>query len=101
MKISTKDNKNYTELCYIESGELFRPVNSQQVYMKLYNEACDDCWNQTESRLYNFYENPQDQELNDIYVDTRPCVDIVTGEIVFFHQDLRVVKLKYNMEIEN
>ena len=100
MKITFKDNKNQTELCYIESGGIFRPVNSQQVYMKLYNEACDDCWNQCESRLFNLYENPQDQELNDMYTETRPCVDMVTGEIVFFHQDLRVVKLNYILEVE-
>ena len=36
MKITTKDHKNYTELWYIESGEIFRPVNSQQTYMRLY-----------------------------------------------------------------
>ena len=100
MKITTKDHKNYTELFHIESGEVFRPVNSQNVYMKLYNETCDDCWNECESRLFDFYENPQDREINDIVRDTRPCVDMVTGEIVFFHQDLRVVKLNYTMEIE-
>ena len=100
MKIATKDNKNYTELCYIESGEIFRPVNSQRVYMKLYNEMCDDCWNECESRLYDFYENPQDHDLNDICNEARPCVDMITGEIVLFHLDLRVVKLKYVLEIE-
>jgi hypothetical protein len=100
MKISIKDHKNYTELCYIESGEVFRPVNSQQVYMKLYNETCDDCWNQSESRLFNLYENPQDHEVENIYEETRPCVDMVTGEIIFFHQDLRVVKLNYVLEVE-
>ena len=100
MKITTKDIKNYTYLCHIESGEIFRPVNSQQVYMRLYNEVRDDCWNEYESRLYNYYENPQDQELSDICEDTRPCVDMTTGEIVLFHKDLRVTKLKYIMEVE-
>ena len=99
MKITTKDNKKYIELCYIESGEIFRPVNSQQVYIKLYNEICDDIWNESESRLINFYENPQNQELDNIYEELRPCVDIVTGEIIFFHQDLRVIKLDYTLEI--
>ena len=100
MKISTKDHKNYTELWYIKSGEVFRPVNSQQVYMKLYTEARDDCWNECESRLYDYYENPQNQELSDIYDQARPCVDMTTGEIVFFHNELRVVKLNYTMEVE-
>lgn len=100
MKISTKDHKNYTELCYIESGEIFRPVNSQQVYLKLYNELDDDCWNECESRLYNYYENPQNQELNDICDQAIPCVNMVTGELVLFHKDLRVVKLNYIMEVE-
>ena len=100
MKISTKDNKNYTELWLIESGEIFSPVNSQQVYMKLHTELCDGCWADCESRLYNYYENPQNQELNDITVQAIPCVDMITGELVFFHQNLQVVKLNYIMEVE-
>lgn len=100
MKISIKDHTNYTNLCYIESGEVFRPVNSQQVYMKLYNEIDDDIWNECNSPLYNYYENPQNQELVNGIEDAKPCVDMTTGEIVFFHQDLRVVKLNYIMEVE-
>lgn len=100
MTITTKDHKNYTELCYIESGEVFRPVNSQQVYMKLYNDFAEDCWNECESRLINYYENPQNQELVNGIEDARACVDMTTGEIVFFHRDLRVVKLNYIMEVE-
>jgi hypothetical protein len=100
MKISRKDHKNYTELFYIESGDIFRPVNSQTVYLKLYNDMSDDCWNDSESRLDNYYENPQDHEVNDIYDETVPCVDMVTGEIVLFHKNLRVVKLNYVLEVE-
>ena len=100
MTITTKDHKNYTELCCIESGEVFRPVNSQQVYLKLYNELDDDCWNECESRLYDYYENPQNQEIVNGIEETRPCVDMTTGEIVLFHRDLRVVKLNYIMEVE-
>ena len=100
MKITTKDHKNYTNLIYIESGEVFRPVNSQQVYMKLWNELGDDCWNECDSRLYDYYENPQDRDFNDVRDEIRACVDMVTGEIVLFHRDLRVVKLNYIMEVE-
>ena len=99
MTITTKDHKNYTNLFYIESGEVFRPVNSQQVYMKLYNDLADNIWNECESRIYDYFENPQNHDFNDIY-ELRPCVDMTTGEIVFFHQDLRVVKLNYIMEVE-
>ena len=100
MKISIKDHKNYTDLCYIESGEVFRPVNSQQVYMKLYNDLNDGCWTECESRLYLYYENIQNHEVNDTCSETIPCVDMVTGEIVLFHTDLRVVKLNYIMKVE-
>ena len=100
MKISMKDNKNYTELCYIESGELFRPVNSQRVFMRIWNDMVDDCWNECEGHLYDYYENPQDQDLNDIICEGKACVDMATGEIVIFHQDLRVVKLNYVLEVE-
>lgn len=100
MKITTTTPKNYTELCYIESGEIFSPTNSQHIYMKLYNETCDDCWNECESRLFDFYENPQNHEIVDIIRETRPCVDMVTGEIVFFHEDLRVVKVNYEFIIK-
>ena len=95
MKITTKDHKNYINLYDIDSGEVFRPVNSQRVFMKLWNELSDDCWNECESRLYNYYENPQEQELNDICDEGR-----ATGEIIIFHMSLRVVKLKYAMEVE-
>ena len=100
MKITTKDYKNYTELCYIESGEVFRPANSLQVYIRLCNDYTDDCWNECESRLYDYYENPQNQDLVNGIEDAIPCVDMTTGEIVFFHHELRVVKLNYTMEVE-
>ena len=100
MTITTKDHKNYTELFHIENGEVFRPVNSQAILMRLYNDYNDDCWNECESRLMEYYENPQDCVIINGIEDTIPCVDMVTGEIVFFHQDLRVVKLNYTMEIE-
>lgn len=100
MTITTKDHKSYTELSHIESGEVFRPVNSQRVYMRIWNDMVDDCWNECDNRLYEYYENPQDQDLIDIRNDAKACVDITTGEIVVFHQDLRVVKLNYIMEVE-
>jgi hypothetical protein len=100
MKITLKDHKNYVNLWDINSGELFRPVNSQRVFMKLWNAMGDRCWNECESCLYNYYENPQDQDLNDISRDGRACVDMATGEIVIFHKNLRVVKLKYTLEVE-
>ena len=101
MKITTKNPTNTTALWNIDSGELFRPINSQVVYMKLWNELCDDCWNECESRLYVLYEDLQDQDVNDITNEARACVDIATGEIVFFHKELRVVKLKYTLEVED
>lgn len=101
MVITTKDNKNCVNLWEIDSGEVFRPVNSQRVFMKLWNELTDDCWNECESRLFDYYENMQDQELlEDIRDEGRACVDMATGEISIFHRDLRVVKLKYAMEVE-
>ena len=99
MTITTKDHKNYTELFHIESGEVFRPVNSQQVFMKLANDFTDDIWNECESRICDYYENPQNQDFDGAY-ELRPCVDMTTGEIIVFHQDLRVVKLNYIMEVE-
>jgi hypothetical protein len=100
MKITTKDHKNYVNLYDIDSGEVFRPVNSQRVFMKLWNEMNELLWNECESHLYDYYENPQEQELNDICDEGRACVDMATGEIIIFHRDLRVVKLKYAMEVE-
>jgi hypothetical protein len=100
MRISIKDHKNYVNLWDIDSGELFRPVNSQKVYMKLWNEMTDDIWNECESRLYDYYENPQNLDLTDISGDSRACVDMESGEIVLFHFNMRVVKLKYVLEVE-
>jgi hypothetical protein len=47
----------------------------------------------------DYFENPQNQEVGDMR-ELRPCVDMETGEIVFFHENLRVVKLKYILEVE-
>lgn len=99
MKISTKDPKNYTELFYIESGDIFRPSNSLSVYLRLANDATDDIWSECESRIIDHYENPQNHEVWDMEA-LIPCVDMETGEIVFFHKDLSVIKLKYLFEVE-
>lgn len=99
MKISIKDHKNYTELFYIESGDIFRPVNSLTVYLKLANDYTDDIWNECDSRIIDYFENPQNHEVGDMR-ELRPCVDMETGEIVFFHKNLRVVKLNYILEVE-
>ena len=100
MKISMKDHKNYTELFYIESGDIFRPVNSQTVYLHLASDITDDIWNECDSRLINYFENPQNHEIGGDMKALRPCVDMETGELIFFHEDLRVVKLNYLLEVE-
>ena len=99
MKISIQDHKHYTELFYIESGDIFRPVNSLTVYLKLANDYTDDIWNECDSRIIDYFENPQNHEVGDMR-ELRPCVDMETGEIVFFHENLRVVKLNYILEVE-
>ena len=99
MKISMKDNKNYTELFYIESGDIFRPTNSLTVYLKLANDYTDDVWNENSNRIMDYFENPQNNEVINIR-DLKPCVDVETGEIVFFHNDLRVIKLNYLLEVK-
>ena len=100
MKITTKDNTKFVNLWDINSGDIFRPANSLKVYMKLWNEMTDDIWNECESRLYDYYENLQGLDLDDISENGRACVDMVSGEIVIFHMNMRVVKIKYTMEVE-
>lgn len=99
MNITMKDHKNYTELFYIENGEIFRPTNSLTVYLKLANDYTDDIWNECDSRIMDYFENPQNQEVGDMR-ELRPCVDMTTGEIVFFHEQLSVVRLNYLLEVE-
>ena len=101
MKMTIKSTKNATHLWNIDSGELFRPVNSQKVYMKLWEELSENCWNENESRLYDYYENPQNHDVDDIHREGRACVDMENGIIVIFHKELQVVKLKYTMEVED
>ena len=100
MKFTTKNTENYMRLWGIDGGELFRPTNSQRAYMKLSHEITDGIWNECESRLYMYYENPQDQYLDNMSQDGVACVDMESGEIVIFHRDLQVVRLKYTMEVE-
>ena len=99
MKITTKNTENHVNLWEMDGGEIFRPTNSQRVFMKLWNEINDDIWSD-ENRLYMYYENPQDHYLDNMRKDGVACVNMENGEIVIFHRDLQVVKLNYTLEVE-
>lgn len=99
MKITTKNTENYVNLWEIDDGEIFRPTNSQRVFIKLWNEIGDDIWSD-ENRLYAYYENPQNQSLDNMRKEGVACVNMENGEIVIFHRDLQVVQLKYTLEVE-
>ena len=101
MKVNYRNTIESTTFDKINCGELFRPTNSQRVFMKIWNHLVDDCWNECESRLYDYYENPQDHDFNDIRNEARACVDMTTGEIVLFHRDLQVIQLSYVLEVED
>ena len=94
-------SKGYTPaptLRSLEQGEVFRPLNSQKVYMTTEYTGLDDIF--SEIAVEDYYENIQNMELDYEHANLyRACVDLSTGTMVFFHLDIKVRVLEYELNI--
>ena len=99
MQVNYVNTVNTTTLNNVEVGGLFRPINSLELFIKTVEDASGDLFNECESRLMDYFENPQNNDWEHCY-DLMLCVSVTNGEVVLFHRDLRVVKLNYVMEVE-
>lgn len=100
MKVNYRSTIESTTLNKVGYGELFRLTNSQRVFMKTAHEASDDLFNECESRLMDFYENPQHKDWDNPF-DIAVCVEMETGQIVLFNSEIQVIQLSYVLEVED
>ena len=99
MQVNYVSTVNTTALNNVEVGGLFRPTNSLELFIKTVEDASGDLFNECESRLMDYFENPQNNDLEHCY-DLMLCVNVTNGEVVLFHRDLEVVELKASIEVE-
>ena len=99
MKLNYHNIIESTTLDKISYGELFRLINSQRVFMKTSHEANEDLFNECESRLMDYYENPQYKDWDSPYA-IAVCIDMESGQIVLFNFEVQVIQLNYVLEVE-
>ena len=100
MKLNYRNTIESTTLSRVGYGELFRLTNSLRVFMKTAHEASDDLFNECESRLMDYYENPQYKNWDSPYA-IAVCVEMESGQIVLFNSEVQVIQLSYVLEVED
>lgn len=96
-------SKGYTPaptLRSLEQGEVFRPKNSQKVYMTTMYTGADDIFSDT--AYEDYFENIQSFEFDGcppIVDELRACIDLSNGTMVFFHLDIEVRPLECELNI--
>lgn len=100
MNIEFTDSiKQHKKLYELEEGFIFRPTNSQKIFIKLDKTALSEMFSNSESRLIDYYENLQGHTFN-LYDDLIACVNLIEGQLVFLHTDDMVVELDHKLIIE-
>lgn len=93
----------------IKTGELFRPTDSRDVYIRtsvrgddnLLTNSFNSLWNSTANGYEGDpFDSKDDFEDKCNYEDLIVCVDIESGDIWLLHQDVCVEKLKSELTIE-
>lgn len=84
------------KLSEVRNGELFRPTNSERVYMRTNGYGSDEFTSEKELPLrklfddiQNVYEKPEDIDYEDLVF----CADMETGKLVLLHSGIKVEKL--------
>lgn len=96
-------SKGYTptpKLRSLEAGEVFRPKNSQKVYMTTQYVGMDDIFSDT--AFEDYVLNVQNFDFDDCPPsadELRACVDLSNGTMVFFHLDIEVRLLECELNI--
>lgn len=88
------------KLSSLKVGEVFRPTNSQRVYMKTAYTGFDDIFSDT--AYEDYVENIQNFDFDDCpptASELRACADLENGDIVFFHLDIEVRPLECELNI--
>lgn len=110
MKINyvEKTQKKIT-LADIKVGELFRPTNSRDVYLRtdlwgddeILTNNCNTLWQSFACGYDNEpFENKDEFEERYDYEDLIVCVDMTNGEVYLLYKDITVERLKSEITIE-
>jgi hypothetical protein len=84
----------------LDQGEVFRPKNSQRVYMPTAYTGMDDIFSNT--AFEDYVLNVQNFDFDDCPPNAdelRACINLVDGTIVFFHLDIEVRVLECELNI--
>jgi hypothetical protein len=93
-------SKGYTPAPTLRSlklGEVFRPLNSQRIYMTTMYTGLDDIFSDTAYGEYALNIQTIDDPYN--AAELRACIDLENGKIVFFHFDIQVKVLECELNI--
>ena len=97
MKINSERTVPITPKLYeVRTGELFRPVNSDCIFMRTSGHGNDEFTSDKEAPLRKMFNDLQGAYTNaeDInYEELVFCANIESGKLVLLHIDLKVEKL--------
>jgi hypothetical protein len=99
MEVNYKSKEVRSLLARVSYGQVFRPANSLEVFIRTCGSADDDLFNECDSRIAEYYENPQDLDW-DTPSELILCVKVSDGELVLFHREMEVVELDAVLEVE-
>lgn len=104
MKVNYIDKNNTTTLKLIEVGALFRPINSIDLYIKLDTVADSRLFKSSNSTVIwdnvavgydgENFNGKEEFELEHEYSELILCADVITGEIYFLYENIKVESLK-------
>ena len=80
----------------VRAGELFRPMNSDNVYMRTNGHGSDDFTSEKEQPLRKMFtdiQNTYEKEEDIDYENLVFCADMETGKLVLLDESLKVEKL--------
>ena len=100
MKIEYAILKDTKKLENVDGGAIFRPINSQEIYLALDITAQNDIFYTDNYAVEDKWLNYQNHTL-ETYNDLIACVNLNDGDLVFFHKDLEVIELNHKLLIES
>lgn len=109
MKVNYIENHNTTTLQLVEVGSVFRPTNSQELFIKLDRNAESEIFSDRYDVLWqNFiggyidedFVNQDEFDMNHDYTELILCANIVTGKIYFMYENIRVDLIKCELLVE-
>lgn len=109
MKVNYIEKHNTTTLKLIEVGSVFRPINSRDLFIKLdrnaesrlFTDSCTTLWqNFIGGYIGENFANQDEFDPNHEYAELILCANVITGEIHFMYEDIKVELPKCELLVE-